>query len=605
MFKTMTSKVVIVMVLFILALVVVITSAFIAIDTQDQHIMLTELLTKQELFVERVTFKTIAIASIAMVDEEEFEKRVLNNKSEILDEIKEVDLMLSYFEKRIFISPTGKIRPLKFRKSFLLLLDSAVSETKLEWMTARAKVEYLLDSKNIEDYYEYKSVLEEFQSSNKALMKNASYITKLCRDEAERRKNNSYKIEMGSVIISIFIFIYWRIYFGKNFYKPIKEIRRVFQKMGKGQIDHYLERQEEDEFKELYNDFNYFIENLKFLFKLEDQILLENNLNRILEFIYADFNEFIDFERLGIVFKDQSGKIKKRILESNSISEYAVKEEEFIIVKKIKNFNGRILTPLIIGEVYLGYVYFECDSGTMDETDINFLNLIQNKISLAFYKSFLFTDLLGIITESLANMAESRDPETGLHLERMSAYSQVIARRLFDKGLFKEEINLQFIKEIKICAPMHDIGKVHIPDEILLKPGKLTELEFEVMKTHAAAGGEILEQIHMRFKDFGINYFKMASEIAYGHQEKYDGSGYPRGISGDDIPLCARITAAADVFDALTSKRPYKDAFSLEKSYKIMEESSGSHFDSEIVKAFFESKEEIELIYKLNKEKEL
>ena len=602
MLKTINSKVLFVMMLFILSLSIVIGAAFIATDTQNQHIMLTDLLTSQELFVERVTFRTISIGETVNLDLYVFERRLKENKALILEERDQVDRMLEAFERRMFITADGREKRLKFRDDFLKLLDDAINKTQNEWNLAKSDMDFLLQIESTNDLEAYNIVLRRLESSNKTLVENAAYITFLCREEADRRKNLSYGIEFGSMVLSLGIFVYWRIFFGKHFYKPIMEIKNVFNQMSKGEINHYLQRDEEDEFKELYNAFNYFVENLNFLFKLEDQILLENRLNEILEFIYTDFKGFIEFEKLGIVFRDRDGIIKERIFEGEEINEAIISGLDYEEIHTVQKKDGRILTPLRIGDVYLGYVYFECLDGSMGDTDLNFLNLIHNKIALAFYKSFLFKDLLAIVTESLAKMAESRDPETGLHLERMSSYSQIITRKLYEKGLYTDEIDLQFIEEIKICAPMHDIGKVHVPDHILLKPGKLTETEFEIMKTHASEGGKILDGIHSRFKDFGIHYFKMASDIAYGHQEKFNGSGYPRGLKEDEIPLSARIATLADVFDALTTKRPYKDAFSLERSYQIISESRGAHFQPEIVDAFFEAKKEIESIYNRFKE---
>jgi response regulator RpfG family c-di-GMP phosphodiesterase len=184
----------------------------------------------------------------------------------------------------------------------------------------------------------------------------------------------------------------------------------------------------------------------------------------------------------------------------------------------------------------------------------------------------------------------------------MSSYSQIIARQLQKDGVFLDEIDDVFINNIRVTAPMHDIGKVSVPDAVLLKPGKLTDEEYEIMKTHAGAGAEVLRKIHGRFEKYNLSYFYMAAEIANFHQEKYNGSGYPTGISGERIPLSARISALADVFDALTSKRPYKEAFSLEKSYAIIRESIGTHFDPKVVDAFFKSQNEIESVYEKYKE---
>jgi putative two-component system response regulator len=171
----------------------------------------------------------------------------------------------------------------------------------------------------------------------------------------------------------------------------------------------------------------------------------------------------------------------------------------------------------------------------------------------------------------LCKAAEYRDPETGAHILRMAHYSQLIARGL---GLSVEDQEL-----LLEAAPMHDIGKVGIPDGILLKPARLDAEEFEVMKRHAIYGYELLQGSSSRVLQAG-------ADIALGHHEKFDGSGYPAGVMGTDIPIFSRIVAVADVFDALTSERPYKKAWTLEAAVDLLLEGSGTHFDPDCVKAF-------------------
>ncbi len=178
----------------------------------------------------------------------------------------------------------------------------------------------------------------------------------------------------------------------------------------------------------------------------------------------------------------------------------------------------------------------------------------------------------------LARAAEYRDEDTGAHIQRMSHYSAAIARRM---GLDDETVEF-----ILYAAPMHDIGKIGIPDRILLKPGKLTPDEWEIMKQHTTIGARILEGSDAEF-------IKLAKVIARTHHERWDGSGYPKGLKGSKIPLAGRLTGIADVFDALVSKRPYKAALSLEKSFNIIKKGRGSHFDPEVVDAFFSVKNEI------------
>lgn len=185
---------------------------------------------------------------------------------------------------------------------------------------------------------------------------------------------------------------------------------------------------------------------------------------------------------------------------------------------------------------------------------------------------------------ALAKLAESRDNETGDHLERMRAYAQLIADDLAGRPGFADTIDADFLESLYQSTPLHDIGKVGIPDAILLKPGKLSPEEFEIMKAHAVVGGDTLKAADLEAGQ--DSFLAMGRDIAYFHHEKWDGSGYPHGLAGSDIPLPARIAALADVYDALSSKRPYKDPFSHEKSRAILLEGAGSHFDPDIVEAF-------------------
>jgi putative two-component system response regulator len=183
-------------------------------------------------------------------------------------------------------------------------------------------------------------------------------------------------------------------------------------------------------------------------------------------------------------------------------------------------------------------------------------------------------DILGI----LGKTAEFRDNETSAHTVRVGEMSALIAKKF---GWDAERVEL-----MRLAAPMHDMGKVGIPDNILLKPGKLEEAEFEVMKTHASIGHTILSQ-----KETPL--LKLAAEIANTHHEKHNGQGYPNGLSGDDIPLSGSIVAVVDVFDALLSERPYKKAFTLEKTLSIIEGDVGTHFKPQVVEIFINALDEI------------
>jgi len=185
---------------------------------------------------------------------------------------------------------------------------------------------------------------------------------------------------------------------------------------------------------------------------------------------------------------------------------------------------------------------------------------------------------------AMAKLAESRDPETGAHLERMQAYSRIITQHLLTAGKFPDQIDLEYLHLIHLTSPLHDIGKVGIPDAVLLKPGRLSDREFEIMKTHTTIGAQTLEAALRKFPT--ARFLQVARDIAASHHERYDGSGYPSGLAGESIPLCGRIVALADVYDALSSRRVYKQAFTHEIARSIVLAEVGTHFDPSVIEAF-------------------
>ncbi|MDB5348321.1 MAG: rpfG 1 [Schlesneria sp.] len=185
---------------------------------------------------------------------------------------------------------------------------------------------------------------------------------------------------------------------------------------------------------------------------------------------------------------------------------------------------------------------------------------------------------------ALAKLAESRDPETGKHLERVQNYSRLLARAMASMPKYLGTIDDEFVHLVYQTSPLHDIGKVGIPDSILLKPGRFSDDEFELMKAHTTIGAETLDAALAQNPQ--ARFLQVAREIAAAHHERYDGRGYPLGLAGEEIPLSARIVAVADVYDALTSKRVYKEAFAHHLARNIILKDSGTHFDPDVVDAF-------------------
>ena len=186
---------------------------------------------------------------------------------------------------------------------------------------------------------------------------------------------------------------------------------------------------------------------------------------------------------------------------------------------------------------------------------------------------------------AMASLAETRDSDTGNHIRRTQNYVRELALALADHPRFRETMTSAFVDLLYKSAPLHDIGKVGIPDRILLKPGKLTVDEFEIMKTHAALGRQAIDHAEHSLGT-SVEFLMLAKEIAYGHHEKWDGSGYPQALQGDNIPVSARLMAIADVYDALISRRVYKNGMSHEEAVAIVVKGRGSHFDPDMVDAF-------------------
>ena len=220
------------------------------------------------------------------------------------------------------------------------------------------------------------------------------------------------------------------------------------------------------------------------------------------------------------------------------------------------------------------------------DRDISRRKRLEEDLYLSFKKleNAKFLTIMG-----LAKLAEYRDEGTGMHLERIQEYVRVIAETMAAQSKYANYITEEYILDVSKSSILHDIGKVGIPDSILLKPGRLLPEEFEIIKRHCVIGGDALKEMEAKIE--GQSFLTLGKEAAYHHHEKWDGSGYPSGLKGEQIPLSARQVALADVYDALTSERSYKKAFSHEHSREIIVNSKGTHFDPDVVEAFLEQED--------------
>jgi HD-GYP domain-containing protein (c-di-GMP phosphodiesterase class II) len=275
-------------------------------------------------------------------------------------------------------------------------------------------------------------------------------------------------------------------------------------------------------------------------------------------------------------------------------------------VPVIDGFKGGMILPLIQkgdSRIVLG-IGKKRDDDIFTKDDTHILTSAAAQVSKALENCELYRQLEESLANesdaqrtailSLAKLTEYRDQETGRHLERIQDYSRLLALKLKDDKIDADYLNEDYIDALCLSSILHDIGKVGVPDQILLKPGKLTEDEFTIIKRHTMIGGKVLEDAENMKPD--RSFLTIGKMVAYYHHEKWDGSGYPFGLAGDAIPLSARIVAVADVYDALRSDRPYKKAFSHIESIDIILEGKARHFDPKVVDAFLAIESRIESV---------
>jgi len=251
--------------------------------------------------------------------------------------------------------------------------------------------------------------------------------------------------------------------------------------------------------------------------------------------------------------------------------------------------------PMFKDGEFFGFVFFNSNErNVFTESVLRQIDIYGHLISLMVINESNVINTLTAAVKTTGKITHLRDPETGSHLDRMSRYSRLIAMKLADEFNLSDD----FIEHIFMFSPLHDIGKIAIPDSVLLKPGKLNDREKDIMQTHARMGCEIIDDLLKNFDLESIEYIDMLRNIIEFHHETMNGRGYPSGIEGDGIPIEARIVAVADVFDALTSVRPYKEAWSNEKACTLLKGLAGETLDESCVNALLSNMKEVEDIQK-------
>ena len=470
-----------------------------------------------------------------------------------------------------------------------------------------------------------------------SLMLTATDLTAAFRNMMEQKLNQITWLNRISIFLSLIIAITIFIVVYKKAFKPMAMTVDAFQRVAQGDLTHQIEVSDTEELGKLTQSFNRLTGRLHSLFSLTDRIYQATSLDEIIKFIYEEFNGLLPIEWVAMLRMDVSkqkmivghiySKEEQILREGDTISVlHPVVKEVFDkqkvisfdnLEQELKKYNGdddffinivrmnmksMIVFPLCIsGDERALLVFATRTENAYRRSHRELLTNITSQVSHAFDRSIGMESLVVSAVEGLAKLAESRDPETGDHLVRMSLYSYIIAKELYDEGIYQGEYKSSYPRHVYHFAPMHDIGKVGVEDSILLKPGKLTDEQWVEMKKHPVVGADVLRKCESQVNQAGYSMFKIGIEIAEGHHEKYDGSGYPYQRKGEEIPLSARIVALADVFDALTSRRPYKEAWPVEKALKLINEESGKHFDPDVVKAFKSALPKIMEVYDKHK----
>ncbi|ODT75178.1 MAG: phosphohydrolase [Nitrosomonadales bacterium SCN 54-20] len=257
-----------------------------------------------------------------------------------------------------------------------------------------------------------------------------------------------------------------------------------------------------------------------------------------------------------------------------------------------QGYGASYTLPMYLNGEFFGFVFFNSyQKNVFNAETLHFLHVFAHLISLVVINEFSAVRTMIATVQAAREIANLRDTETGAHLDRMSRYARIVARELAPKYAFNDE----YVEYVFLFSPLHDIGKIGIPDSILLKPGLLDMNEREIMKTHTGKGRQVIDRMLV---DFGIEseYVSILRNIAEHHHETLDGKGYPQGLSGDRIPMESRIVAVADVFDALTSRRPYKEAWSIDDAIGELRKLAGNKLDPDCVEALIGNRSQLEQI---------
>lgn len=550
------------------------------------------------------------------------------SKKELISSKEEFDKVFQS-TKAGYIDHSG--RNIYFNNSLNELGDT-IDETDELWTKFKEAVDVILTENKVSN--KVVQALIFINENNDKLLMDSDKITDILVNSSRKTEIRSVQMVVGFASLSVIAVILVLINIYKYLFRPLEELYSGIANIGLSNSS--LKITSKKEVAPVITEVNDIFLKLKRLISLIENINKSDSFTEILNYIYVNFSNFIPYSHIGIAIIDEDegtikasfgisddkvGNLPERLSKMRiKLSETSLGKvietgearvindlEEYTDGKPMKLYNRHILEcgikssitlPLTVNKRTVGVIFFSSmEKNIYRKEHVEFLKTLANSIALSFEKSIFVDNLVYANTMSLAKLVESRDNDTGDHLRRMQMYSRLIAELLSQEDKFEDIVDLKYIDDIERFSPLHDIGKVAIRDEILLKPGKLTDEEFEIMKTHAIYGARVLKAAEESVNKDGRQLFKMGIEIAEGHHEKWDGTGYPYGKKGEEIPLSARIVAVADVLDALTSERPYKKAWTFEEAIDLIKENMGKHFDPYIIDVILNNREKVVWMY--------
>ncbi len=585
---------------------------------------------KQRMYSQTISDEADSLYTLMLETETGQDHR---NKKDIENEISSIKNNIQYASKELsqILDSIHTKRIMNSSK-----IDNSEYLTKIDkiWEKMDSVIKVIIDSKTTN--YEMKSAVKYIKNNNIRLLNFTDSLLDQRLEKIIRLDGITEFVEYGLILV-LFILLSFYLYHLMHF------IILPYNQLYKGITDIGLHSYPENQYFLTRKRVQPLVSEVSSMFlKINNLISLIENINNnksfmeTLSYINETFSVFIPYNYIGIALISEDKKILKAsygvsdstiiglpekiigvnwpvedtslgtLIESgearfiNDLEEYCSKEPPKPYNKIIMEAGIRasITLPLRVSGKPVGVIFFSSkNKNVYNNGHLNILYTLANSIAISLNQNIFTRDMQYSSILALANLSEARDEDTGEHMERMAIYSRTIAQLLHENNIYSEDITLEYIDLIERFSPLHDIGKVGIADSILLKQGKLTEEEFNEMKKHTLYGAQVLESADMNFEKNGNSMFGLGIEIAKGHHEKWNGTGYPYGMKKYDIPLSARIVAIADVFDALTSKRPYKEALSFEISIKMIEEGRDAHFDPTIVDIFIENKKRIQEIY--------